>query len=222
MAQKKFISVLLKRRSPLEGNLHSVEIELESIRVQLEEEAEACLDLERQLSKVNQDCLSWKSKYEHYLHFTPKRSKKSGLEKSTLRLQSEVDVLIIDLKKANSTAREMQKRSKQLELINIEFKSKLDKIELTVLYDASQRYNHNKATEISRLTHELDKTRERKDQLTRENKKLGSKFIFSEFHLLVKLKNIAFVVWNCSLDEPINLDMESRLTDEEEDLKSIK
>jgi archaellum component FlaC len=59
----------LKRRSPLEGNLHSVKIELESIRVQLEEEAEACLDLERQLSKVNQDCLSWKSKYEHACTF---------------------------------------------------------------------------------------------------------------------------------------------------------
>ena len=45
--------------------MHSVEIELESVRVQLEEEAEARLDLERQLSKANQDCLSWKSKYDH-------------------------------------------------------------------------------------------------------------------------------------------------------------
>ncbi len=68
---------------------------------------------------------------------------------STSRLQSEVDVLIIDFEKvihqntkekrsiyfiigtywsiqANSTTWEMQKRSKQLELINIEFKSKLD------------------------------------------------------------------------------------------------
>lgn len=41
-----------------------MEIELESVRVQLEEEAEARLDLERQLSKANQDCLSWKSKYD--------------------------------------------------------------------------------------------------------------------------------------------------------------
>ena len=85
----------------------------------------------------------------------------------------------------------MQKRSKQLELINIEFKSKLDKIELTVLYDASQRDNRNKATDIFRLTHELDKTCERKDQLTSENKKLGGKFIFSEFHLLFP-DNISF------------------------------
>jgi hypothetical protein len=68
---------------------------------------------------------------------------------STSRLQNEVDVLIIDFEKviyqntkqkrriyfiietywsiqANSTTWEMQKRSKQLELINIEFKSKLD------------------------------------------------------------------------------------------------
>lgn len=65
----------------------------------------------------------------------------------------------------------MQKRSEQLERINIELKSKLD--ELTALYDASQRDNRNKATEIVRLGHELDKTREQKDQLTRENKKLG-------------------------------------------------
>ncbi|KAI9562470.1 hypothetical protein GHT06_009903 [Daphnia sinensis] len=91
--------------------------------------------------------------------FLPKRSKKSGyitekqisaliskcsgLEKRTSRLQSEVDVLIIDLEKHHR---------KQLELINIEFKFKLDEIELTVLYYASKRDNH---------------------QLTRENKKFG-------------------------------------------------
>ncbi|EFX65144.1 hypothetical protein DAPPUDRAFT_333490 [Daphnia pulex] len=77
---------------------------------------------------------------------------------STSRLQSDVDVLIFDFENANSTTREIQKRSKQLELINLEFKSKLDEIEQTVLYDASQRDNRNKATEIFRLTHELDKT----------------------------------------------------------------
>lgn len=64
--KKSFFSVVtLQRRSTLEANLHSMEVELESVRVQLEEEAEARLDLERQLSKANQDCLSWKSKYDH-------------------------------------------------------------------------------------------------------------------------------------------------------------
>lgn len=40
-----------RRRSLLEANLHQVEIELESVRIQLEEESEARLDLERQLVK---------------------------------------------------------------------------------------------------------------------------------------------------------------------------
>lgn len=48
----------------MEANLHSVEVELESVRVQLEEESEARLDLERQLIKANGESQSWKSKYD--------------------------------------------------------------------------------------------------------------------------------------------------------------
>ncbi|EFX69818.1 hypothetical protein DAPPUDRAFT_258018 [Daphnia pulex] len=55
----------------------------------------------------------------------------------------------------------------------LHFSHRRDQIEQTGLYDASQRDNRNKATNIFRLTHELDKTCERKDQLTSENKKLG-------------------------------------------------
>lgn len=53
-----------QRRSLLESNLHQVETELESVRVQLEEESEARLDLERQLVKANGDVQTWKSKYD--------------------------------------------------------------------------------------------------------------------------------------------------------------
>jgi len=182
-----------RRRSSLESTLHSIEVELESVRVQLEEEAEARLDLERQLSKANQDVLSWKSKYEHecsarteeveelrrkfHVRITELEeqinaiiSKCSGLEKQKSRLQSEVEVLIIDLEKSNTNARDLQKRCEHLERINSDLKSKLD--EVSGLYEAAQRDNRNKATEIVRLNHELDKTREAKDMLTRENKKL--------------------------------------------------
>ena len=48
----------------MESNLHQVETELESVRVQLEEESEARLDLERQLVKANGDVQTWKSKYD--------------------------------------------------------------------------------------------------------------------------------------------------------------
>lgn len=86
-------------------------------------------------------------------------------------MQSEVEILIIDLEKANNTARELQKRVEHLEKVNIEIKSRLD--ETTALYETSQRDLRNKQTEIQRLTHELDKTREQKDSLSRENKKLS-------------------------------------------------
>lgn len=54
----------MQRRSILEASLHQVEVELESVRVQLEEEAEARLDLERQLVKANGEAQTWRSKYE--------------------------------------------------------------------------------------------------------------------------------------------------------------
>lgn len=89
-------------------------------------------------------------------------------------MQSEVEILIIDLEKANNTARELQKRVEQLEKVNIELKSRLD--ETVNLYEQCQRDLRNKQAELQRLTHELDKTREQKDALARENKKLSGKF----------------------------------------------
>lgn len=62
-----------------------------------------------------------------------------------------------------------------MERVNIDLKSRLD--ETTALFEQGQRDLRNKQNEIQRLTHELDKTREQKDQLTRENKKLAGKYI---------------------------------------------
>ncbi|XP_072400087.1 paramyosin, long form-like [Diabrotica undecimpunctata] len=182
-----------RRRSLLEANLHQVEIELESVRVQLEEESEARLDLERQLVKSQGEVQVYKSKYETEVvaraeeveeirrkftiriqeqeeHIEALLVKVNNLEKQKSRLQSEVEVLIIDLEKANNTARELQKRVEQLERINIDLKTRLD--ETVQLYEQSQRDLRNKVTELQRVVHELDKTREQKDQLARENKKL--------------------------------------------------
>jgi len=39
-------------------------VELESVRVQLEEESEARLDIERQIVKANGEVSVWRSKYE--------------------------------------------------------------------------------------------------------------------------------------------------------------
>lgn len=60
-----------------------------------------------------------------------------------------------------------------LERINTELKTRLD--ETSALFEQAQRDLRNKQAELQRLTHELDKTREQKDALTRENKKLAGK-----------------------------------------------
>lgn len=76
--------------------------------------------------------------------------------------------------KANATARELQKRVEHLEKINIELKARLD--DTMAMYEQSQRDLRNKQQELQRTNAELDKTREMKDQLARENKKLGGDF----------------------------------------------
>lgn len=84
--------------------------------------------------------------------------------------------MIIDLEKANGTARELQKRTEQLERVNIEIKSRLE--ETVQLYEQAQRDLRNKHAELTRVVHELDKTREQKDALARENKKIGGNVYF--------------------------------------------
>lgn len=49
--------LFLQKRSAVENHAHTLEVEIESLKVQLEDESEARLELERQLSKVNKSKL---------------------------------------------------------------------------------------------------------------------------------------------------------------------
>lgn len=183
-----------RRRSMLESSLHSVETELNSIRLQLEEESEARIDLERQLVKANADAASWQNKYtaeaaaraeeceeirrkyqvritELEEHIETLVVKCNNLEKQKTRLASEVEVLIIDLEKANNSCRELQKSVTVLEKHNVELKSRLD--ETIVLYENSQRDLKNKQADLQRTIYEMEKVKDANNQLARENKKLG-------------------------------------------------
>lgn len=92
--------------------------------------------------------------------------------------------------KANGTARELQKRVEHLEKINIELKTRLD--ESLAMYEQSQRDLRNKQQELQRTNAELDKTRELKDQLARENKKLAGDYYFFLFVIPIMLLRILF------------------------------
>lgn len=185
-----------RRRSSLESSLHSCETELDSVRLQLEEESEARLDLERQLVKVNAEANQWHARFdaeaaarteeieelrrkytiriqEQEEHIETLIVKVNNLEKLKIRLSSEVEVLIIDLEKANGQARDLQKRVEVLERTSIELRSRLE--ETVTLYEVSQRDLKNKQVELVRITNELDGTKGQRDQLARENKKLAGK-----------------------------------------------
>lgn len=185
-----------RRRSSLEATLRQVESDLDSLRLQLEEESEARLDLERQLNKANGDVSLYKNKYETEAasrieeieeirrkftiriteqeeHIESLLVKINSLEKIKSKLSTEIEILIIDLEKANGAARDFQKRVEILERTNIEIRSRLE--EHIVLLETATRDLRNKQVEVTRLVGELDKVRDQKDQLGRENKKLGGK-----------------------------------------------
>lgn len=183
-----------RRRSTLESTLRQIEVELEQVRLQLEEESEARLDLERQLNNANGNAALYKNKYETEAtarveeveeirrkftiriqeqeeHIESLTIKINNLEKIRVKLTTEIEVLMIDLEKANAAAREYSKRVEILERTNIELKTRLE--ETIVLFETAQRDLRSKQVEVQRLTGEMDKLRDHKDQLGRENKKLG-------------------------------------------------
>lgn len=183
-----------RRRSSLEATLRQVESDLDSLRLQLEEESEARLDMERQLSKANGDVALYKNKYETEAaarveeieeirrkftiriqeqeeHIESLVVKINSLEKIRTKLTTEIEVLIIDLEKANGIARDLQKRVEILERTNIDLKTRLE--EHITLLEVANRDLRNKQIEVQRISGELDKARDQKDQLARENKKLG-------------------------------------------------
>ncbi|CAL1296431.1 unnamed protein product [Larinioides sclopetarius] len=193
-----------RRRSALEQTVHTLEMEVESYKVQLDEETEMKIDLERQLVKVNGECATYKTKYETEClahadeveelrrKITQKTAeyeeqlelllnKCSSLEKAKSRLQSEVEVLVMDLEKATSHVQVLEKRVVQIEKINVELKSKVE--ELTVVLDTTQRDLRGKVVDLQKAQHENEKLRDQLAALTRENKKLTDELNDAKAHL---------------------------------------
>ena len=101
-------------------------------------------------------------------------NKCSSLEKQKSRLQSEVEVLIMDLEKATTHAQNLEKRCSQLEKLNLDLKNKVE--EVTILLENTQKELRIKIQDLQKLSHEYEKLREQKEALARENKKLQGEF----------------------------------------------
>lgn len=182
-----------RKRAAVENHCHTLEVENESLKVQIEEESEARVEVERQLAKANGDIASWKSKYdaevqahadevddlkrkmaqriqEYEEQLESLINKCSSLEKQKSRLQSEVEVLIMDLEKATTHAQNLEKRCAQLEKVNADLRAKCD--EITMLMENAQREARAKAAELQKLQHEHEKLKDAKAACEREIKKL--------------------------------------------------
>jgi len=62
------------------------------------------------------------------------------------------------------------------------------------MYEQSQRDLRNKQQELQRVNAELDKTRELKDQLARENKKLGGDCLIDFYFLNIQSQNTIAII----------------------------
>ena len=94
----------------------------------------------------------------------------SQLEKAKSRLQSEVEVLIVDLEKAQNNIAILERAKEQLEKMVNDLKTRID--ELNVELEAAQREAKAALAELQKMKHLYEKAVEQKEALARENKKL--------------------------------------------------
>ncbi|MCP9260509.1 Paramyosin [Dirofilaria immitis] len=136
-----------RERSQLQAQLHQVQLELDSVRTALDEESAARAEAEHKLALANTEITQWKTKS---------------------RLQSEVEVLIVDLEKAQNTIAILERAKEQLEKTVNELKVRID--ELTVELEAAQREARAALAELQKMKNLYEKAIEQKEALARENK----------------------------------------------------
>ncbi|CAL4063540.1 unnamed protein product [Meganyctiphanes norvegica] len=183
-----------KERSILLGKYRNLEHDLDGLSEQLNEEAEAKVDLHRQLSRANAEAQMYRAKYEtegiaraeeleaarlklqarleeaeqtiEQLHF-----KNTNLEKVKARIAQEYDAMHMECERAQNSAAAAEKRQKNFEKCITEWKSKVDGLVHDV--DASQQEGRTYSTELFRIKACYDESLEHLDTVRRENKNLS-------------------------------------------------
>ncbi|XP_062546189.1 myosin heavy chain, muscle-like isoform X5 [Armigeres subalbatus] len=183
-----------RERATLLGKFRNLEHDLDSLREQVEEEAEGKADIQRQLSKANAEAQLWRSKYEsegvaraEELEEAKRKlqarlaeaeetieslnQKCVALEKTKQRLSTEVEDLQLEVDRATSIANAAEKKQKAFDKIIGEWKLKVD--DLAAELDASQKECRNYSTELFRLKGAYEEGQEQLEAVRRENKNLA-------------------------------------------------
>ncbi|XP_055593740.1 myosin heavy chain, muscle isoform X16 [Uranotaenia lowii] len=183
-----------RERATLLGKFRNLEHDLDSLREQVEEEAEGKGDIQRQLSKANAEAQLWRTKYEsegvaraEELEEAKRKlqarlaeaeetieslnQKCVALEKTKQRLSTEVEDLQLEVDRATSIANSAEKKQKAFDKIIGEWKLKVD--DLAAELDASQKECRNYSTELFRLKGAFEEGQEHLEAVRRENKNLA-------------------------------------------------
>jgi len=165
------------------------------LKAQLDEEILIKLELQKTVTRINNELQTWRSKYENEglaraddLEETRKRltaklaeaeekleettTKYYNLEKSKSRLQNEKDDLLVVNEKLNANSFALDKKQKQFDKLIAESKHKCDA--LTADLELTQRDSRQFSTEIFKLRTIIDENTASFETLKRENSNLNS------------------------------------------------
>jgi len=183
-----------RERVTILGKYRNLEHDIDSMREQVDEEAELKNDLGRQVAKAAGEAQLWRQKYEvegiaraEELEEQRRKlavrlqeateqlevlnQKNISLEKIKQRLSGEIDEMHVEVERAQQLAAQMEKKAKGFDKIIAEWKMKVDDVAAEL--DSSQRDCRNYSTELYRVRGSYEESVEQLDAVRRENKSLA-------------------------------------------------
>merc|ERR1712141_964304 len=150
---RKFADDEARERSALLGKFKNLEHELDGIKEQLDEEASAREDVNRQLNKAVQESDMWRSKYETEglakaedlemakMKLQARLSEAQGtieqlnaklgqVEKAKAKIQADIDEMATQADQAHILNSSMEKKAKQFDRVVAEWKQKVDSMSM--------------------------------------------------------------------------------------------
>merc|ERR1719210_1156374 len=191
---KRLADAETRERINLLGKMRNLQHELEVMKEHLEEEYEAKMEIERQLSKAFADIQLWKTRYEtegvaRAEEIDRDKSKLAGrlaeaedtitslqekianLEKSKARSKAELDELSAEAERFNTNAAIIEKRGRNFDKVVNEWRLKAEDLQNEI--DASQSECRNYSSEYFRIKSANEEILEHLDTVKRENKNLA-------------------------------------------------
>ncbi|XP_041944180.1 myosin heavy chain, fast skeletal muscle-like [Alosa sapidissima] len=190
---KRLLDDEVKAKNALAHGVQTTRQDRDMLREQFEEEQEIKTELQRGMSKANSEVAQWRAKYEtdavqrtEELEEAKKKlaqrlqeaeetiealnTKCDSQEKTRLRLQGQVEDLMVDVEKANAVAGNLDKKQRNFEKILIEWKQKYEESQGEL--DGAQQEARSLNTELFKMKNIYEETLDQLEVMKRENKNL--------------------------------------------------